>query len=108
MFFKIPALLLVGLISANLVSGRPIYQYADDSYNALDASETLPNSVEKIVDFDYAFNDYEGNSQSRREHIEGGKQSGEYRTLLADGHLQIVTYESGGEHGHMAKVEIVP
>ena len=59
------------------------------------------------MDYDYAVNDYYGNEQSKREHIEPGKAVGEYRTRMADGTLQIVSYDSD-DYGHRANVETLP
>ena len=59
------------------------------------------------MDYDYAVNDYYGNEQSKREHIEPGKAVGEYRTRMADGTLQIVSYDSD-DYGHKANVETLP
>lgn len=58
------------------------------------------------MDYDYAINDYMGNDYSKREHIESDTAKGEYKTLLPNGDVEIVTYDSG-PYGHFANVRTI-
>ncbi|KAI9554194.1 hypothetical protein GHT06_019466 [Daphnia sinensis] len=60
-------------------------------------------SLKKIVNYEYAIDDYYGNKHSKKEKIDGETAVGEYKTLLPDGKEQTVTYESG-PYGHLANV----
>jgi len=57
------------------------------------------------VDYDYAVNDYYGNEQTRREHVEPGKQIGHWTARMADGALETVDYEAGA-YGNLAHVVV--
>ena len=61
------------------------------------------NLQTKIVDYDYAVNDYYGNEQTRREHVEPNRQIGEWTARMADGAMESVTYEAG-PYGNLAHV----
>ena len=101
---------LILVATTYMAVGKPTSEYATpaETYDTPMADKSPEYTVEKIVDYDYAVNDYYGNEQSKREHIEAGKQTGEYRTRLANGDLQIVNYDSGDEYGHRATVENIP
>ena len=58
-----------------------------------------------MVDYDYAVNDYYGNEQTRQEHVEPGKQVGQWTARMADGAMQSVTYEAN-DYGYQANVVI--
>ena len=57
----------------------------------------------KIVDYDYAVNDYYGNEQSRQEHVEPGKQVGYWNARMADGAIHSVDYVAN-DYGNLAHV----
>ena len=57
----------------------------------------------KIVDYDYAVNDYYGNEQSRQEHVEPGRQTGYWNARMADGAMHSVTYDAN-DYGNLAHV----
>ena len=57
----------------------------------------------KVVDYDYAVNDYNGNEQTRREHVEPEKQVGDWSARMADGAMHTVKYEAG-PYGNLAHV----
>ena len=78
--------------------------YSHESYTEPSAYETPEYSIMKVVDYDYAVNDYYGNEQSKREHHEAGKAVGEYRTRMPDGTVQVVSYYAG-PHGYKADVQ---
>jgi len=59
----------------------------------------------KIVDYDYAVNDYYGNEQMRQEHVEPEKQVGHWSARMADGALHSVTYDANS-YGNLAHVVI--
>ena len=59
----------------------------------------------KIVDYDYAVNDYYGNEQMRQEHVEPGKQVGHWSARMADGAMETVTYEAG-PYGNLEHIVI--
>ena len=56
-----------------------------------------------MVDYDYAVNDYNGNEQTRREHVEPEKQVGDWSARMADGAMHTVKYEAG-PYGNLAHV----
>ncbi len=49
--------------------------------------------------------DYYGNEQTRREHVEPGKQVGHWTARMADGALETVDYEAGA-YGNLAHVVV--
>ena len=57
------------------------------------------------MDYDYTVNDYYGNEQTRREHVEPGKQIGHWTARMADGALETVDYEAGA-YGNLAHVVV--
>ena len=57
----------------------------------------------KIVDYDYAVNDYYGNEQTKQEHVEPEKQIGYWSARMADGAMERVSYEAG-PYGNLAHV----
>jgi hypothetical protein len=59
----------------------------------------------KIVDYDYAVNDYYGNEQSRQEHVEPGKQVGYWNARMADGAIHSVNYVAN-DYGNLAHVVV--
>jgi hypothetical protein len=59
----------------------------------------------KIVDYDYAVNDYYGNEQSRQEHVEPGKQVGYWNARMADGAIHYVNYVAN-DYGNLAHVVV--
>ena len=59
----------------------------------------------KIVDYDYAVNDYYGNEQMRQEHVEPEKQVGHWSARMTDGALHSVTYDANS-YGNLAHVVI--
>ena len=59
----------------------------------------------KIVDYDYAVNDYYGNEQSRQEHVEPGKQVGYWNARMADGAIHSVDYVAN-DYGNLAHVVV--
>jgi len=61
--------------------------------------------VTKIVDYDYAVNDYYGNEQMRQEHVEPGKQVGHWSARMADGAMETVSYEAG-PYGNLEHIVI--
>ena len=65
--------------------------------------ESAPTPVDAPVSMDYAVNDNNGNEQSRKEHMESGKQVGEWSVRLADGTIETVSYEAN-DHGFLANV----
>ena len=56
--------------------------------------------------YGYSLNDYEGNEQSKHETIDGNKVVGEYRVLIPDGRLQVVSY-TADENGYHPRVEYI-
>jgi len=109
------ALLCLALSCMGFVSGKP-----SDGYAAATPTYSQPMSYEqpayaepsydvqdvtKIVDYDYAVNDYYGNEQTRREHVEPGKQIGHWTARMADGALETVDYEAGA-YGNLAHVVV--
>ena len=55
------------------------------------------------MSYEYAVNDYYGNEQSKKETIDGDTAVGEYKTLMADGRRQTVTYNADA-NGYLANV----
>ena len=55
--------------------------------------------------FAYDVNDRQGSDYAHQERSDGSVVSGQYRVLLPDGRVQIVTYTADHENGYQATVE---
>jgi hypothetical protein len=81
------------------------YTAAPVEYTAAPVEYTAAPAVSVPAALDYTINDYNGNVQTRKEHVDSSKQVGEWSARMADGAVETVSYEAN-DHGYLAHVVI--